>query len=367
MPFGVVRDYVETCLRTPGQQYSRALQDLLNHAGQLIGFNVEFGRYSGVANEIGYDGIWRSGELAVVVEIKTTDAYTIDTSTLVGYVDRLIGAGRIGDWDNALGLYILGRTAAPAITQLEHSIVGQKRSHQLRVATVESILSLAELRQDSVISLDEALALVKPLTVRVDDIVRILARVAVPQTEMTTRSEIVSLDQQTVLVEPPSSRLLDHSTPVIALVHARDDHLYLLTPVADDDKRSAKDTIRQLLDTGWYVFGDRTTGRKALKPGDRIAFYESGVGVVAEAEVDSRAEERELPNLRYPERYRWAFRVKNARYFFEEPVVIDVALRAKLDAFRERDPEGSWSWLVQGTRKLTAHDFAILTGSREEP
>jgi hypothetical protein len=57
---GAVRDYLETCLRTSGTPYNRALQDLVNHTGRLIGFDVEFGRYQGVRGEIGHDGLWRA-------------------------------------------------------------------------------------------------------------------------------------------------------------------------------------------------------------------------------------------------------------------------------------------------------------------
>jgi hypothetical protein len=45
----------------------------------------------------------------------------------------------------------------------------------------------------------------------------------------------------------------------------------------------------------------------------------------------------------------------------ESPVVVDVGLRAQLDAFEKNNPAGNWSFLVQGTRYLTAHDFALLT------
>jgi hypothetical protein len=44
---GQVRDYIEECLRTSGDQYSRALQDLVNHLGRFLGFDVVFGRYQG--------------------------------------------------------------------------------------------------------------------------------------------------------------------------------------------------------------------------------------------------------------------------------------------------------------------------------
>lgn len=58
---GAVRDFMEACLRNKGPQYDRALQDLVNHSATLIGFEVEFGRYRGVSNDIGHDGLSLEG------------------------------------------------------------------------------------------------------------------------------------------------------------------------------------------------------------------------------------------------------------------------------------------------------------------
>jgi hypothetical protein len=236
------------------------------------------------------------------------------------------------------------------------------------VATVEAILSLADLRQNDLISVDEAVALLKPTTVRVDDIVGILTRVAAqtgPEsvTETTTPTEQKTVE---IVLQQPLIMPVKEAPAIAAPTTAQDQPLYLLTPVADDEHGSAKDTIKRLLDQGWYVFRTTTPGRKGLKPGDRICFYETGVGVVAEAEVDSHPEEKKIPYVRDPEKFPWAFRVKNARYFFDQPVVIDAALRSHLDAFKGRDPEGPWAWLVQGTRKVTEHDFHVLTGRCKE-
>jgi hypothetical protein len=46
----------------------------------------------------------------------------------------------------------------------------------------------------------------------------------------------------------------------------------------------------------------------------------------------------------------------------ENPVVIDVALRSKLDAFKNRELNKAWAWFVQATRKITENDFKVLTG-----
>jgi hypothetical protein len=47
---GQIRDYIEECLRNSGDQYNRALQDLVNYLGHFLGFEVTFGRYHGVQN-----------------------------------------------------------------------------------------------------------------------------------------------------------------------------------------------------------------------------------------------------------------------------------------------------------------------------
>lgn len=57
---GDLRAYVDAALSSSGEQYNKALQDLINHAGHLLGFEVEFGRYRGVPGQIGFDGLWRS-------------------------------------------------------------------------------------------------------------------------------------------------------------------------------------------------------------------------------------------------------------------------------------------------------------------
>ena len=104
---GQIRDHIEDCLRTTGDQYNRALQDLVNYLGHFLEFGVTFGRYSGVSTEVGFDGLWQSPRnVHVVVEVKTTEVYAIKTATLVGYVDRLISEQRIPSWDNALGIYV---------------------------------------------------------------------------------------------------------------------------------------------------------------------------------------------------------------------------------------------------------------------
>ncbi|MGC8839403.1 MAG: hypothetical protein ACP5UM_13415 [Anaerolineae bacterium] len=115
-----------------------------------------------------------------------------------------------------------------------------------------------------------------------------------------------------------------------------------------------------------YGFGEKTPGRKHLKPGDWMCFYATGVGVVAHARVATPPRQEHHPAIRHPEDYPWVFQVKDVRLYLDAPVVIDHALRSQLDAFQGRDLEKSWAWFVQATRRLTRHDFDLLTGQATE-
>ena len=203
---GQVRDYIEECLRSSGDQYNRALQDLVNHLGGFLGFDVTFGRYQGVQGQIGFDGHWRSPTgFHIVVEVKTTEAYAVKTSTLVGYVDELISEKRIPDWESALGLYVVGRPD-PEIRQLENAILAEKRTHQLRVISVESLLSLAEMMNEYDVSHEDVLAILRPSGPAVDPIVDLMVRLVAqrqPLEEEVQPPESVSEEEVTYWLTPP--------------------------------------------------------------------------------------------------------------------------------------------------------------------
>ena len=65
---GQIRDHVEECLRLSGDQYNRALQDLVNHLGHFLGFEVVFGRYQGARGQLGSmgTGLLRQGSTSLL-------------------------------------------------------------------------------------------------------------------------------------------------------------------------------------------------------------------------------------------------------------------------------------------------------------
>ncbi len=342
---GQVRDYIGECLRTSGDQYNRALQDLVNYLGQFLEFDVNFGRYHGVPGQIGFDGYWVSPTgFHIVVEVKTTEAYAIKATTLVGYVDQLISERTIPNWDKALGLYVVGRPD-PDIRQLENAILAEGRTHQLRLMSVESLLSLAEMMNEYDVSHEDILAILCPSGPPVDPVVDLITRlVAQRKTEEYIEETIV----------PPG-------------VQPEGEAAYWMTPVASDEKQAAEDVIKTLVgQQKIYAFGERTPGRKHLKAGDYICFYATGIGVVGHAKVTSAPEKKPHPSVRHPERYPWVFRLDNAKLYLEKPTIIDAELRTRLDAFRGRDPNKSWAWFVQATRSVTENDFKILVGEKPQ-
>jgi hypothetical protein len=184
-----VRAYIDEALGQPGEQFNKALQDLINHVGQLLGFEVTYGRYRGVRGENGFDGLWRSQTgWSIVVETKTTDAYSIKTATLLGYINSLISEGQVKDADRVLGLYVYGRYDTQT-NQLENTIIAEKRRDSLRVIGVEALLNLLELKQKYSLSHEVVLSLFLPAPVRIDSMVNLIFDVVVEGIEQAEESE----------------------------------------------------------------------------------------------------------------------------------------------------------------------------------
>jgi hypothetical protein len=354
---GQLRDYIQECLSKPGTQYNRALQDLGNYIGSFLGFDVVFGRYQGVQGELGFDGHWKSPkDFHIVTEIKTTDAYAIKAATLTGYVDGLISEKKIPSWDCALGLYIVGRPDAE-LKQLDNAIIAEKRTDRLRVITVESLLSLAEIMTKYDLTHQAVLDILRPSGPRIDSVVELIAGLvaesqdetaAVPQAKPAGASQGDKL--QPVPSTPASENL---ETGGIN---------FWLTPVKSYDDETAEECIAELVGKEhYYAFGPRTAGRKHMKAGDHIGFYATTKGIVAHATLSSPPQIRPRPDGSTCEDFPWVCSLKDASLYLDKPVALDAKLRQQLDAFKGRNPEQGWAWFVQATRKVSPHDFDLMT------
>jgi hypothetical protein len=341
---GQLRDFINECLANTGEQYNHALQDLINHLGTRLGFDVTFGRYRGVVGEIGHDGLWKSPDgFYIVVEVKTSETYPINTADLVNYVDRLISQKTIPDWRSAMGLYVIGRPN-PDVKQLENSIIAENNVNRMRIISVESLLALAEMMSEYGVNHEDVLGLLRPSRPTIDPTIDIMKHLfAQPPAQGTANAASAAAAPH------PSTEAPASSVPANCW----------LTPVRDEDNVTAEQIVKDLVvEKSMYAFGDTTPNKTALRPGDGICFYASGKGVVAHATVKSQP-------VRNPnddsEGYPWEFSLGDAQYYADNPVVIDVDLRTKLDAFKSSNAIAAWGWFVVTTRLLSRHDYELLT------
>ena len=336
-----LRGYVDTCLTEKGDQYNYALQDLINHIGRLLGFEVDFGRYRGVRGQIGYDGLWQSPSgWYLVVEARTTDVYAVKTATLLGYINDLVSEGRIKDPSLALGLYVYGRLD-PGASQLENAIRAEGRTDELRVISVGSLLNLLQLAQQYSLSHQTILSLLLPSGVRIDQVVDLIFNLLSRAPEVPGPAEIP--------IKP-------EKVPEEVEIN------YYMLPAADsDDGTPVVQNLHRWLDKGLWGLRERTAYRGKMTAGDRLCFYAAGIGIVVEATAASGAFELDVKTTPSPEPFPYALRLRDVRWFEDAPIEITPPLRAKLDAFMGKDPSRRWHWFVMGTKFLSKNDFQLLT------
>ena len=346
------------CLRTSGDRYNRALQDLVNFTGRFLGFEVVFGQYQGIAAEIGFDGHWKSPTgFHIVVEAKTTDVYAIKTATLMDYIDQLIGERAIPAWDHALGLYVIGHPN-PDVRQLENAIIAERHADQLRIVSVDHLLSLAEMMKPYAIPHPDILEVIRPSRPTIDPIVELMTRFVADRPPEPTFYQL-----PTTAPDHAVSETGPDLSPAIKLEPEGDSAVqHWLTPVATDQEQTAEQCIATLRRQGRYLRLRRAHPRSGSHQAGRPPlFYASGKGVVAHATVASSPERKLRPEVRHSDKYPWTFQLRDSKLYLEDPIVLDEQKRSELDAFANRDPARPWAWLVQATRRLTRHDFDLLT------
>jgi len=145
VPIDSLFSYLPQCLDAPFSKSGLVLQDLVNELGRRLDFDVENGLYQGRKNAIGFDGIWRfSGEPELVVEVKTTDAYTFPLETTHEYREGLIAQNQISR--NASILIVVGREDTGA---LEAQVRGSRFAWDIRLISVDSLIKLVQIRAKS--------------------------------------------------------------------------------------------------------------------------------------------------------------------------------------------------------------------------
>jgi len=146
IPSEMLARYANECLGSDKfAEASAALQDVINEVGRRLGFAVQNGLYRGRVNEIGNDGLWSSDEpAAIILEVKTTDAYTIDLDTLTNYRRKLAAEGKI-DLEKSSILIVVGRSDTDS---LEAQVRGSRHAWDIRMISVDALLRLVEVKEE---------------------------------------------------------------------------------------------------------------------------------------------------------------------------------------------------------------------------
>lgn len=136
--------FANNCLEKPFTNSGYALQDIINEVGRRLGFDVEDGLYQGNRSDIGFDGLWRlPSNHHIVVEVKTTDAYRVDTATTAEYRRRLIDEDRISEEASSI-LFVVGREDTG---DFEAQIRGSRHAWDVRLISIYSLLRLVLLKE----------------------------------------------------------------------------------------------------------------------------------------------------------------------------------------------------------------------------
>jgi EVE domain len=135
---------------------------------------------------------------------------------------------------------------------------------------------------------------------------------------------------------------------------------YWITPVKVRENESAEHIIQTLVgNEKKYALGSKVLVKRKIKEGDWICFYSSMKGIVAHAQVTSNP--TETPDQAIFNEYSWVFNLENTRLYLDRPIAISSDIRRNMDAFKKKRPGAHWAWIVQTTRRLTKHDFDVLT------
>jgi hypothetical protein len=209
--------YAGECLAGSFSDSGYALQDIVNEVGRRLGFSVTDGRYRGTSAHVGFDGLWhfpKNGH-ALIVEVKTTDAYRIKLEKIMGYHSALIKSEDVFK-DSSSVLIIVGRQDTG---DLEAQIRGSRYAWDIRLISVDGILRLMALKEsveDPVIARRIHDILVPREFTRLDEIVEILFSTAEDikqEEEMLEEAE----DQEIAEQKPKFTPVAFHDACVVRI------------------------------------------------------------------------------------------------------------------------------------------------------
>jgi hypothetical protein len=137
-----------------------AFQDLVNAMVRVIGAEIEFGTYTKTPGQAPYpfDGLWSLGSCTFGVSIQPDPVAQLDWNSLAAGADTFRGQFQIAE--DAFGiLLVLGKGCS---AEFEASVSDSRFASRVRFVTLDSLLEMAAMVRDQLMSLDELGRLLKP-------------------------------------------------------------------------------------------------------------------------------------------------------------------------------------------------------------
>jgi hypothetical protein len=140
-----IADYAHYCLEAGFAKSGLVLQDdVVNELGRRLRYEVQNGRYQGVANQPGFDGLWFDGKNHIIVEVKTTDAYRINIDTVSAYAKKINQKSPNAGADFSI-LIVVGRQDTG---DLEAQVRGSRHAWSTRLISVDALIKMMFVREE---------------------------------------------------------------------------------------------------------------------------------------------------------------------------------------------------------------------------
>ena len=298
----VARAFIAQCQRSLGEQHHRALKDLVTILGRFLGLETAFGSYMPVSGVLRYDGQWSyPGKLNIVLEVRTDQTQGADLESLSRSVAAMTASSLLtASSPPPVGLSVL-TTHYPRRPVLEHSTKSGKPAGSIKVASIRTLLALADMVEGGRVTHAEVL--------------RILG-------------SDLSLDFIVSLLER-------HPGPVDGRRPAQDEReeepAFWVAVVGGDAAATAEQMLERVIGKR-RVFGLPHTGsvRRVPRAGEQVCFYVTGAGIVGRAEIASVAENG--VGLRDASRFSHALHFAAPELHLGAPIRPSVELQRKVDA-----------------------------------
>lgn len=328
----VARGLIDQCLRVPGQQAHRALQDLVVMLGRFLGFEVAFGVYEPAPPMSAVGGEWYSRRrMRLVVEVLTDQTQPIHASELSRRVSQ---RHPDPDPDAEAPHSILGIMTPLFPSARLHGISTSREQPPLCALSLRGLLHLGDL--------------VAAHRLTHEGVLTILAR-------NPMLDSIVELVQQTALASVPAGVPVPLESAAAAgdvEDEIREIKRYWMCRVHPDQGVEAEPFVMSVIGHRRLVPVEHSAESQIRpQPGDAVCFGIDGVGTVAEAEVsDVLADASGL--VRNAKRFSQVLRLSKV-VVYPSPRV-DARRRPGIEAYIDRE-RGTTIFLVtpQQFRDLT--------------